>query len=82
MRIRVLLRWSAISLKKTAHSPVQGEPSRRGWRGLGCMAHLLEVAGIDLVEAGLLERKAKERGPGLERLPGHLGPDVLGGFQS
>src|SRR5437667_11112878 len=40
--MRTLLRWSASSLRTTAHNPVQGDPSR-------LMVHLPAVAGVDLI---------------------------------
>src|SRR5438876_472144 len=41
--MRTLLRWSASSLRTTAHNPVQGDPSR-------LMVHLPEVAGVDFIQ--------------------------------
>src|SRR5439155_1450421 len=54
--IRGPLRWSAVSLATTVPSPVQGEPRRRRpgaspGRLLSGIAGLLEIAGVDLVEA-------------------------------
>src|SRR5690349_9329176 len=51
--IRMPPRWSAVSLATTAPSPVHGEPSRRPLRPrlLSGIARLLEIAGIDFVEA-------------------------------
>src|SRR5260221_1315379 len=56
MRIRALDKWSAVSLATTAPSPVHGEPSllplgRPPRQLLSGIARLLEIAGIDLVEA-------------------------------
>src|SRR5258708_31880200 len=56
MRIRALDRWSAVSLATTAPSPVQGDPSllpvgRPPRQLLSGIARLLEIAGVDLVEA-------------------------------
>src|SRR4029077_19958057 len=60
--IRTPLNWSAASLARTIPTPVKGEPLRR-------MAHLVEIAGIDLVEArfgkadsGQLGRRSEEPG--------------------
>src|SRR5436305_9462793 len=53
MRIRALDRWSAVSLATTAPSPVHGDPVLPPGRGLlRSIARLLEIAGVDLVEAG------------------------------
>src|SRR5439155_25437717 len=50
--MRALDRWSAVSLATTAPSPVHGEPARRpSGRLASAIARLLEIAGIDLVEA-------------------------------
>src|SRR5215472_8648296 len=66
--IRTPLSWSAASLARTIPAPVKGEPLRR-------TAHLVEIAGVDLVEAGLgktnpgqLERWSKK--------PGDFGPQI------
>src|SRR5579884_1571320 len=52
-------KWSAVSLKRTAPIPVQGEPLRR-------MADLVEIARIDLVEARLGKAQAEQFGRGGE----------------
>src|SRR5258708_22161149 len=51
MRMRALDRWSAVSLATTAPSPVQGEPNLPPRQLLSGIARLLEIAGVDLVEA-------------------------------
>src|SRR5258707_14543098 len=52
MRMRALDRWSAVSFATTAQRPVQGEPRRRAsGRLLSGMPGLLEIAGVDFVEA-------------------------------
>src|SRR5690606_8030113 len=65
IRMRALVRWSAISLKTTAHKPVQGEPSRRrglvsavlvsvtATSGADAMFHLLKVLVVDVIQAKL-----------------------------
>src|SRR5215831_9109355 len=53
--IRVPLSWSAASLARTIPAPVKGEPLRR-------MAGLVEIAGVDLVEAGLGKADAGQFG--------------------
>src|SRR5579863_557083 len=61
MRIRALDRWSAVSLATTAPSPVQGDPRRAPpGRLLRDIARLLEIAGVDLVEARRGKVEAEE----------------------
>src|SRR6266567_58895 len=75
MRIRALDRWSAVSLATTAPSPVQGEPLRPPRQLLSGIARLLEIAGVDLVEA----RRGKVDADQLDlrgEAPGDLGPQI------
>src|SRR5262249_31679107 len=53
--IRIPLSWSAASLARTMPTPVNGEPLRR-------MAGLVEITGIDLIEARLGETNAEQVG--------------------
>src|SRR6266446_10695396 len=66
--IRAPLSWSAASLARTIPAPVKGEPLRR-------MAHLVEIAGIDLVEARLGKADAGQLGRRSEQ-PGNLRPQI------
>src|SRR5215472_7813460 len=66
--IRTPLSWSAASLARTIPAPVKGEPLRR-------TAHLVEIAGIDLVEARLGEANAGQLG-GRSEQSGDLGPQI------
>src|SRR5258708_19370170 len=75
MRIRALDRWSAVSLATTAPSPVQGEPNRPPRQLLSGIARLLEIAGVDLVEA----RRGKVDADQLDlrgEAPGDLGAQI------
>ena len=74
MRILALDRWSAVSLATTAPSPVQGEPSRPPPL-LRSIARLLEIAGVDLVEARRGKVDADQLGFRGEQT-GDLGPHV------
>src|SRR5579859_7097616 len=79
MRIRALDRWSAVSLATTAPRPVQGEPnlllSGRAVLSLRDIARLLEIAIVDLVEAGRGKMEADQLDFGGEA-PGDLGAQV------
>src|SRR5439155_7902503 len=66
--IRTPLSWSAASLARTIPAPAKGEPLRR-------TAHLVEIAGIDLVEARLGKADAGQLGRWSEQ-PGDLGPQI------
>src|SRR5271169_814861 len=66
--IRMPLSWSADSLARTIPTPVKGEPLRR-------MAHLVEVTGIDLVEARLGKTNAGQLGLRSQK-PSYLGPQI------
>src|SRR5439155_6024306 len=72
MRIRALDRWSAVSLATTAPSPVHGEPRRprsgalSGWLA-SAILRSLEIAVVDLGEAGRGEMDADQRRVGREQ---------------
>src|SRR4029077_10632000 len=51
--VRMPLSWSAASLARTMPVPVKGDPLRG-------IAHLVEIAGVDLVETGFSEANAGE----------------------
>src|SRR5262245_22497610 len=57
--MRALVRWSLSSLRNTTPSPCQGEPSRRM-----TLSVVLEVAGVDRLQAGLLHRQPGEPAAG------------------
>src|SRR5947209_18159676 len=65
--MRTLLRWSASSLRTTAHSPVQGDPSR-------FMVHLPEVAGVDFVKGWAFKLQHEQFGARSHDSASHLGP--------
>src|SRR5574341_470892 len=67
--MRTLLRWSASSLRTTAQSPVQGEPSR-------FTMHLLEVPRVNLVQGWALQRQRQEIRALADDAAGHLGPAI------
>src|SRR5439155_13186317 len=76
MRIRALDRWSAVSLATTAASPVQGDPILPRGRGLlRSIARLLEIAGVDLVEAGRGKMEADQLDLG-GKVPRDPGPQI------
>src|ERR1700686_3401507 len=76
MRMRALDRWSAVSLATTTPSPVQGDPRRPLFaRLLSGIAGLLEIAGVDLVEARGGEIDAGDRNLGAEPAR-DLGPQI------
>src|SRR5918998_1489221 len=56
-RMRALVRWSDNSFSRTVPSPWKGEPSRRIAYPLTMPGILVEVAGVDHFETGLLERE-------------------------
>src|ERR1700757_1213641 len=66
--IRIPLSWSAASLARTIPAPVKGEPLRR-------MADLVEVTGIDLVEARLGKPHAEQL-TGRSQNPRDLGSQI------
>src|SRR5947207_748101 len=69
--MRTPLKWSAVSLAMTVPTPVQGEPRRP----LSGIAHLLEITGVDLVEAG--GGKADAEQLGLDgKVAGDLGTQI------
>src|SRR5271163_2291282 len=68
-RMRTLDRWSENSLRNTAPSPVQGEPSRR-------IASLLEIARIDVLEAELLQIEPQQLDALRRQSGGELRADV------
>src|SRR4051794_1255114 len=69
--MRTPLKWSAVSLAMTVPRPVQGEPRRP----LSGIARLLEIAGVDLVEARRGKTNAEQLG--LDgKVAGDLGAQV------
>src|SRR5213593_4734570 len=72
--MRTLLRWSASSLRTTAHNPVQGDPSR-------LMVHLPEVAGVDFIQGRAFQRQTQQIHSRTHDPPGHLGAAVHLGFE-
>src|SRR5262245_30640941 len=70
-RMRMLVRWSANSLAKTAPTPVNGEPSRR-------MPGSLEIGDIDRVEARLHRDEPQQPAAAGHDLLRDLGADVGG----
>src|ERR1700730_13457272 len=66
--IRTPLSGPAASLARTIPAPVKGEPLRR-------MAYLVEIAGVDLVEARLGKTDAGQLG-GRSKEPGDLRPQI------
>src|ERR1035437_7716882 len=54
--MRALVRWSDNSFKVTTPKPCQGEPSRR----MPGLPRVLEIAGVDGLETGLIERELLE----------------------
>src|SRR2546428_13345982 len=67
--MRTLLRWSASSLRTTAHSPVQGDPSR-------FMIHLPEVAGVDFIQGRAFQRQPEQVRSRAHDPSSHLGPAI------
>src|SRR5262245_35655158 len=58
--MRALVRWSDSSLTITTPRPCQGEPSRRM-----TLPRILEVAGVDGLEARLLDRQPLQAAAGV-----------------
>src|SRR6516162_10159861 len=66
--IRAPLSWSAASLARTIPVPVKGEPLRR-------TAGLVEISGVDLVEAGLGKTNPRQLGRRGKKA-GDFGPQI------
>src|ERR1700754_3683589 len=72
---RMLVKWSATSFRVTTPKPCKAEPSRR--MTLSCMG--LEVAGIDRLEARLLDGQAQQAPTGRDDCGCCFGPHLAVG---
>src|SRR6266568_1513439 len=81
MRILALDKWSAVSLPISAPSPVHGDPSRPPPLLRRSITRLLEIAGVDLVEARRGKVEADQFGVGGEA-PRDLGAQVARAIDS
>src|SRR5216684_3086188 len=61
--MRTLVRWSLSSFNSTTPTPCRAEPSRR--MALSFL-DLVEVRGVDRLEAGLLDRQAQQAPAGAD----------------
>src|SRR2546430_3877419 len=75
---RMLVKWSAISFSVTTPKPCKAEPSRRMQLSLVG----LEVAGVNRLEARLLDRQTQQAPAGRHHRGRGLRPHVTGGQQS
>src|SRR5882724_4300011 len=76
--MRTLVRWSLSSLRITTPRPWRAEPSR-------CMAsshHVLEVAVVDLVKTGRLDRKPQQPATGCDHGRGRIRAHVALGVDA
>src|SRR6516165_2890316 len=57
----MLLRWSDVSLRNTTPRPCNAEPSRCMLHSVG---HILEIAGVDGLQARLFDREPQQPSAG------------------
>src|SRR5919108_507352 len=74
---RMLVKWSAISFSVTTPKPCKAEPSRR--MALSFVG--LEIAGVDRLQARLLDRKPQQAATGSDHRGGRFRPHVVIGGQ-
>src|SRR5665647_1277977 len=70
--MRALARWSDNSLSVTTPRPCQGEPSRR----IADLLFVLEVTGVDRLQARLVERELLETAAGSHDFYGGFGAQI------
>src|SRR5262249_42994372 len=70
--MRTLVRWSLSSLRMTTPRPWRAEPSRC----MACSRRVLEVAGVDQLQARRLDRKPQEPSTRTNDRRSHLRPHI------